>query len=113
MSVIDIEKAMKHCRALEDDRDLVQTYLDAAEDHAAQYLGRRFFEDQQALDDAVAAGNAGDNPIVINRSIEAACLLILGRLYANREDVVIGVMVSDLPRGSDHLLHPYRIGLGV
>lgn len=51
--------------------------------------------------------------IIINPSINAACLLITGHLYAHREDVVIGTISSKLPRGSEHLLFPYRVGLGV
>jgi len=113
MSVIAIEIAMIHTRAEAEDQPMVQTYLDAAEDHAAQFLGRKFYPDQTALDDAVIAETAGLEPIVVNPSITAACLLITGHLFANREDVVVGSISSALPRGSEHLLFPYRIGLGV
>lgn len=51
--------------------------------------------------------------IVINDAIVAGCLLILGNLYANREDVVIGTISSELPKGSSSLLTPYRIEMGV
>jgi hypothetical protein len=51
--------------------------------------------------------------MVINDAIVAACLLILGNLYANREDVVIGTISSVLPKGSSSLLTPYRIEMGV
>lgn len=57
--------------------------------------------------DAVSRG------LVINKAIIAACLLILGNLYANREDVVIGTISSELPKGSTSLLMPYRIKMGV
>lgn len=113
MSVIQIEVAMKHCRADEDDASMVQTYLDAAEDHAAKYLGRKLYRDQAALDAAVLAETAGIDPVVVTPSIIAACLLITGHLFAHREDVVMGVTSVDLPRGSEHLLFPYRVGLGV
>lgn len=113
MSVIAIETAMKHCRADDDDQAMVQTYLDAAEDHAAQYLGRKFYADQDTLDAAVLAETAGESPMVITPSVLAACLLILGHLYAHREDVVMGISSITLPRGSEHLLFPYRVGLGV
>lgn len=53
--------------------------------------------------------------IVINDSIKVAILLVLGNLFENREDVVVGMSVSavQLPMGSQQLLMPYRVGLGV
>ncbi|MFJ3487733.1 head-tail connector protein [Pseudomonas sp. NPDC090202] len=113
MSVIDIAVAMKHCRAEEVDLDDVQLKLDAAEETAAAYLNRSFYADSDALDAAVLDGSAGEEPMVINKSITAACLLILGNLYANREDNVVGVSVAELPQGSRSLLSPFRVGLGV
>jgi len=113
MSVIRIEIAMKHCRADEDDENMVQTYLDAAEDYAAKYLGRKLYRDQSVLDAAVLAETAGDDPVALTPSIEAACLLITGHLFAHREDVVTGSIASALPRGSEYLLFPYRVGMGV
>jgi hypothetical protein len=113
MSVIEIETAMKHCRADEDDLSMMQIYLDAAEDHAAKYLGRKFYRDQAALEAAVLAETAGDDPLVLTPSIEAACLLITGHLFAHRENVVMGLSFGALPQGSDHLLFPYRIGMGI
>lgn len=113
MSVIDLELAMQHVRADEFDRPLVQAYLNGAEDTAAQYMGRRFYADVDALAAAVLDGSAGVDPIVINPSIIAACLLIAGTLFANREDVVTGISVEALPSGSLSLLRPYRVNMGV
>lgn len=50
--------------------------------------------------------------IVINPSIEAAVLLILGSLYENREDET-STAVNELPKGALWLLDPYRLDLGV
>jgi hypothetical protein len=36
-------------------------------------------------------------------------LLIVGSLYANREDVVSGVSVAKLPNGAEWLLQPYKV----
>lgn len=113
MSVIDIETAMKHCRAEDDDLELVQAYLDAAEDQAARFMGRRFYADADSLAVAEQEETAGECPIVVNPSITAACLLITGHLYLNREDVVLNAAPVSLPKGSEHLLFPYRIGMGV
>lgn len=157
MSVIEIEVAMQHLLAEPEDQDTVQLKLGAAESAAANFMQRRFFVDQTALDVALASlpisvtaarvayeqavadaqqiENAGDRAsfldgararfcdlrqqleaisraIVINDAVVAACLLILGNLYANREDVVIGTISSELPMGSKSLLMPYRVGMG-
>lgn len=158
MPVIDIETAMQHLRAEDDDRPLVLAQLGAAEEMASQYMQRRFYADQASLDAALAdvpvaitstrsrydaalvaaqsivliedrqgaiaraAGAFADaraevemvaNGRVINDAIQAACLLALGHLYANREDVVVGVSVTELPMNSRWLLNPYRTGMGV
>lgn len=47
--------------------------------------------------------------IVVNDQIKAAVLLTVGHLYANREDVVVGVSVSALPAGVDCLLQPFKV----
>lgn len=113
MNAIPTDEAMQHLRAEEDDRAHVELLLAAAEDSAAQFMNRRFYGDAESLAAAVLDGSAGRDPILINPSIRAACLLILGNLYANREDVVVGVTSSALPMGSRSLLTPYRIGWGV
>jgi len=51
--------------------------------------------------------------IVINDQIKAAVLLTLGHLYANREDVVTGVTVTEMPLGAKNLLRPLRVIPGV
>ncbi|MDH0745288.1 phage gp6-like head-tail connector protein [Pseudomonas sp. GD03842] len=51
--------------------------------------------------------------VVLNPAIQAACLLILGHLFANREDVIVGSAVAEMPMGSRPLLMPYRIKMGV
>lgn len=158
MSVITIDLAMHHLLAEPDDQELVQAQLDAAEEAAMQFLNRRFYLDQVALDTAragvpgamlqakaanaaavVAAEAEQDNGLrcrlleharqaladaydqadaiaygmVLNPSIQAACLLKLGHLFANREEVVTGTIATELPLASQYLLMPYRIRMGV
>jgi len=36
-------------------------------------------------------------------------LLIVGHLYAHREDVLSGVSVAKLPNGAEWLLAPYKV----
>ena len=113
MPVIDMSIAREHLRDPDDDEAYLVALLSAAEDQVAQYLNRRFFGDAQALEEAVADGTAGDRPILINPSITAACLLILGHLYSNREDVVVGTIATAMPMGAKALLTPYRVGWGI
>lgn len=47
--------------------------------------------------------------IVVNDQIKAAVLLGVGRLYAHREDVVVGASVAALPHGADCLLQPFKV----
>ncbi|MFV3326714.1 head-tail connector protein [Pseudomonas sp. NY15372] len=158
MSVIAIEVAMHHLLAEPEDQILVQAQLDAAEEASMQFLNRRFYLDQVALDEAragvptamqaakeanaaaVAAAEAEQDHtmrcrmleharqalsdaydqadaiaygMVVNPAIQAACLLKLGHLFANREEVVTGTIATELPLASQHLLMPYRIRMGV
>ncbi|MBF8765338.1 phage gp6-like head-tail connector protein [Pseudomonas putida] len=158
MSVIAIELAMHHLLAEPDDQVLVQAQLDASEEAAMQFLNRRFYLDQVALDSAragvpaamqqakeanaaaVAAAEAEQDHtlrcrqleyarkaladaydladfiaygMVLNPAIQAACLLKLGHLFANREEVATGTTAVELPLASQHLLMPYRIRMGV
>lgn len=58
---------------------------------------------------ALVAYRQAFDGIVVNDSIKAAVLLIVGHLYANREDVVVGASVASLPNGADYLLQPYKV----
>ena len=68
---------------------------------------------RQALADVYEEIEMDDCGIVINAAITAACLLKLGHLFANREEVVTGTIATELPIASRSLLMPYRIRMGV
>ncbi|WP_346394638.1 head-tail connector protein [Pseudomonas syringae] len=68
---------------------------------------------RQSLSESFEQIDMDDFGIVINKAIQAACLLKLGNLFANREEVVIGTIATELPLASKSLLMPYRIGMGV
>jgi hypothetical protein len=68
---------------------------------------------RQALADAYEAIDMDEHGIIINAAISAACLLKLGHLFANREEVVTGTIATELPLASKSLLMPYRIRMGV
>ncbi|QRX82247.1 head-tail connector protein [Glaciimonas sp. PAMC28666] len=105
-------QARLHLKLDDPDED-ISLAVQAAELSAQAFMNRNVYADQSALDAAVLAGIAGPSPMVINALIQAGMLLILGHLYANREDVVVGASVSEVPHGSHALLMPYRAQLGV
>lgn len=105
--LLDLATVKLHLRVTESDEDaLIDVYATAAEEFAMQFLGRTIYADATAQ----GADTAG---IVINSAIQAALLLIVGHLFANREDVVVGVSATQLPNGAQYLLQPYRSGMGV
>lgn len=114
MALVDIPTARAHLRVDADyPESQLALYLGAATEQAQQFMNRMVYENTNALTDAVLDGTAGDDPMLINDSIRAAILLILGHLHANREDVVGGAAVVALPMGSRSLLQPFRVGMGV
>jgi uncharacterized phiE125 gp8 family phage protein len=46
---------------------------------------------------------------LVPAAIKQAILMIIGHLYANREDVVTGTQVNTMPQSSKYLLNPYRV----
>ncbi|WP_312914481.1 head-tail connector protein [Stenotrophomonas sp.] len=114
MELITLGQARSHCRVDSDDDALLELYGSASEGAAQQFLNRRVFPDADTMAAAVLDGTAGIDPILVNDSIRAAVLLMLGHLYRTREDVQGGDGATvQVPMGAHSLLWPYRIGLGV
>ena len=105
------EQVRDHLR-IEANED-VSVYVGAAQESAQQFLNRRVYASNDELTAAELEGSAGLEPMIANDAIRAAILLILGHLYANREEVVTGTIATELPMTSRHLLQPYRKGMGV
>jgi Phage gp6-like head-tail connector protein len=113
--IVTLDQAKSHLRVDGDDEDdLIAIYLAAAIQSAMNYLDRQVFANEADMASAVTAATAGDDPIVATPPMLAAILLILGKLYLFREDVVTGTAatVQELPSGSRALLTPYRVGMG-
>lgn len=114
MAIISNDLVKKHLRVDADDEDdLIVLYLAAAIGAAQDFLNRQVYESVEALTAAVLSGTAGDDPMIINDQIKAAVLLTVGHLYANREEVVVGTITAELPKGSRSLLQPYRVDIGI
>jgi hypothetical protein len=94
--------------------DLIALYIDAAVQSALNYMDRKVYATDADMAAAVLAGTAGSDPMVVDSAVKAAILLILGKLYCYREDVVTGTgkTVQALPDGARYLLQPYRVGMG-
>lgn len=105
---------------LADEQVVPDTQYEVIEDALGVYLRLRDAFTSPSLEDDRAApvwvefdagyGDAADVPA----PIKAAILLMVGDLYENREDTVVGTSldVRPLPRGVDALLAPYRrVGL--
>lgn len=83
----------------EDDSDTdaeLERLYDSAADYCEKYLGQALPVDSDGL----------------NASVRAAMLLIIGDLYENREQVVLGTITSTIPT-AENLLHFHRTGLGI
>jgi hypothetical protein len=89
--------------AIEAAADIVDTVAQAA---AVEYAEGVY----AAAQDSARRARAG---IVIDDMIRAGALLILGHLFANREDTIVGTIVEALPQGSRAVLMPYRVSMGV
>lgn len=111
MTLISDAQARAHLR-VDDCAEIIDLYVNAAEQWAMEYMDRNVYADQVDLDAAVNDGSAGDCPMVVNDLVRAGILVLLGHLYENRESVVVGTITAEVPLSAKSLLHPYRKGLG-
>ena len=56
------------------------------------------------LDDKIKPGTADD----VEDAIKQAMLIIVGRYYEQRQDVVVGTIATELPLMVEYMLTPYR-----
>ena len=85
MSITTLSEAKAHLRVLDNDEDtLIQSYIDAAEAHVANYLER-------SLDPWTEEG--GTAP----QNVRQAILLVIGDFYENREARFVGTIQTNNP----------------
>lgn len=108
-TLVTLTQAKEHLRIDHyfEDEDITLK-LRAAEEMAIAYLDRAVYPTQAAMDAAIAAGNAGPDPMVCTFAVRAGILLLLGDLYANREETVTGAPATQLPTGARACLRPLR-----
>lgn len=121
-ALITLDQAKLHLRldpSNTDEDAYVQNLINAARSAAEGFTGRRFYVSTDEMAAAVLAGTAGSNPIVVGGDnaddIYAAMLLMIGRLYANREDQLLGGTgrSESLPTGAEQMLQMYRADMGL
>jgi len=105
--LLDVVLLKKQLRLDADDTaedELLGVYLGAAEQAAANYMGRQLYAAGETVPDADSYGLTLDNQAVV-----AGILMHAGQLYENRETIITGTIVSEVPLAYAHLLGPYRI----
>ena len=96
-SLISLETAHAHLRLGDDTSldSLVADYLEMAIGIADDYTNRQLCDEFTSED--------------LPPAIKAALLLILGTLFDNEADTVIGRSVAQIPMTAEKLLQPWRI----
>lgn len=112
MSIVTLDRAKAHVNATHDlDDELIQHYIDAAEDYAARYMGRESLG-ELLIDPDSDSDQSSEAAPRLPASVEQAVLLLVGDYYALREAQVTGTILTQNP-AAESLLHFYRVGLGV
>lgn len=102
MAKIDIAAAKLHLRVDGSDEDtLIAAWIAAAYSNVEGRIFRKVYETGATIPAEDTTG------VHVNEAINAAVLLIVGHLYANREDVITGVTATPMPMGSEFLITPY------
>lgn len=107
MPLLDVVLLKKQLRLDADDTaedELLEVYLGAAEQAAANYIGRQLYPAGELVPEGDSYGLTLDNKAVV-----AAILMHAAQMYENRETVVTGITASEVPMAYAHLLGPYRI----
>lgn len=105
--MLDQNVVKQHCRIDTDftgDDALLTLYTGAAARYVQTWTRRTLYEKEDShgyVDDPA--------PILLNDDVKAAMLLLIGHWYANRESVVVGQTVAEVPFAVEALLQPYRI----
>lgn len=97
--IVTIDEAKLHLRIMgEDEDDVIQIYMAAAEEYIANYI------------DGDIPGST-DSPPDIPYSIKAAALLLIAGMYENRQSE--GTEQIYRNEAVDNLLFPYRDNIGL
>jgi hypothetical protein len=115
MSYVTLAEAREHLGMIHtDDDNLIQDCLNAAEDHAANYMNRRGISDGQAWTDTLEeeTSDPSSDGQLVPHAVRRAILMLMAGFYEVRTPGIVGVSYTKLSAAED-MLHFYRIGLGV
>lgn len=91
---IELERAKTHLRVVDDGEDeYIAALITAAREYAEKYQNRVFVSSDPEVET--------ETPGELEKS---AMLLLIGHWYENRESVVIGNTVTEIPLSAKHLL---------
>lgn len=105
--IVTLEEVKTHLRLdhTGDDADLL-LYIAAAEDRVANFLNRSLVSWGEH------GSPIGSPSIQVPEAVRHAIKMIVGNLYENREECVVGQTININPT-TEALLFPYRASLGV
>ena len=107
--IVTLDQATQHLRVDEFDEDeLIQMYIDAAENYVSQYLNRPV---PWTITEQDEQGDDVEVEVPVPGAVKAAALLVVGDLYQTREASTERA-VSENP-AVKNLLNPYRVDMGV
>lgn len=115
MSYLTLAEAKEHLAVVhDDDDDLIQALIDAAESYAASYMGRSAITDSQECpwiggNDCISSSEA--MPTTVPAAVLHAIKILVFEFYENRGQFSAGA-VNENPT-VQRLLSFHRVGLGV
>ena len=107
MALLNISLLKKQLRldaGMTDEDELLELYLGAAEVAASNYMGRQLYANDEAIPATDHYGVSAKNP-----AVTLAILMSAALFYENREPIITGTIVAELPLAYSHALGPYRI----
>lgn len=116
MSYVTLAEAKDHLAVVHSADDvLIQSYIDAAENYAASYMGRENIDGSQYAgwvggNDNVSSSEAA--PQTVPPAVVQAVKILVFEYYENRGQFVTGASLAENPTVA-RLLHFHRVGLGV
>jgi len=57
----------------------------------------------------IAEVTEGFEPASFPDSMKIACLLMVAQYYDNRQNIIVGVSATEMPKGSEYLLNKYKL----
>lgn len=109
--MLDLSIIKPHVRLELDDTEedvLLETYATAAQRLVENQTGRTLYATSGEIPVGSDEEPVNDDALVLDDDLTTAMLLLIGHWFENREAVVIGTIVAELPMAVEALIAPYR-----